>query len=93
MSIEDQIRDGLRRYIVQFVDQLCEGVSDWYDTSRVAGDEEEGYWVWPETTINYWVHPDVEPRRGIPNFRTFRSDASWDHLVRELDRLIGQGKI
>jgi hypothetical protein len=93
MSVYDQITELLRRYVVAHVDQLCEAVVDWDDMSSVAGSEESGCWVHAQIWVTYVVHPDVEPRRGIPNFRTYHWDATATHMIRELERMANEGSI
>lgn len=87
MTIDDKIRELLKWYIQRYVDQLCEGVLDWYDASTVAGSEESGEWVHATVAITYWVHPDVEPRMGVPNYRHYNWDTDAITMIRHLEEL------
>ena len=83
MKIDERIKELLGRYILKYVDQLSEGVVEWYDTDMVVGSDESGYWVSHEITVAYRVHVDVD-RRG---YRHWRWDVSPTTMIGELVRM------
>lgn len=87
MSIRQDIRSALASYISIHHDQLIEDIFDFYDDSFVAGNEEDGHYVHARTRVVYVVHPDAEPRRGIPNLRHYWHDGDLHSLIADLDRM------
>jgi len=69
MKIDERIKELMGRFISTSIDQLCEGVTDWFDNSQVTGSDESGYWVTHCIWITYKVSTDVE--------RTGRRTYQW----------------
>lgn len=91
MSLYGDIKTALRDYIAVHHDQLIESVWAFYDDSHIAHDPDDDEFSVPEiirkVRVSYVVHPDVEPRRGVPDLRYFWFSGDLLDLIAELDRM------
>lgn len=91
MGIREDILLKLDAYIAIHYDQLIERVWDLYDDSRIAHGPDDDEFSTPEiirkVRVSYVVHPDAEPRRGVPNLRYFWFNGDLLDLIAELDRM------